>query len=260
MWRDPAARIASVHVQPTRLLSRSIKQTGPTLAPARHPPAPCSHRLALVSRRFRRLCHSGPLLQRLFISLGKANDEGQQFLPRLAALARWLKSAGGSVRQLRLDLRVPADAPGGGTWRAFQALKQSLAAACPNLSELSIQLDATVKASSWLVQLRGLTQLELSSAEGLRLTADLSASRQLEQLRLRGGTSLRVATAAVLPASLTALELAGSRDEELPPQVGRKWGLGLSALGWAGLSWAVCHQGAQLSIHSLQCHHPAAGC
>lgn len=174
--------------------------------------------MVLVSRRFHRLCHSELLLQRLSVSLGKA-DDASQFLPRLAALARWLKGSGSHVRQLLLDLRVPAEASSERTRRAFKALKQALAAACPNLAELSIQLDATVKASSWLAQLPGIQQLELSSSEGLRLTADLSGCRQLEQLRLRGGSSLLIATAAVLPASLTALELSGSRDEELPPQV-----------------------------------------
>ena len=177
-----------------------------------------------MCRRWRRLAASpgllGDLAARLAPQAGLSAcpaAQGTRFLLRLQAFVSFLHlRAAAHLRSLHLVLLIPPAASPKALDAAFAALRTALTAA-PCLSELRIDADQEVKASSWVASLASLRRLELRSSAKLRFTAQLGGHTALRELVLEG-CPLRVRAHAHLPASLTRLHLGGDAASCLPHQ------------------------------------------
>jgi hypothetical protein len=184
-------------------------------------------------------------------------------LLRLQAFASFLRlRAAAHLRSLHLTLLIPPAAPPKALDAAFAALRAALTAA-PCLSELRIEADQEVKASSWVASLASLRRLELRSSAKLSFTAQLGRHSALRELALEG-CPLRLRAHAQLPASLTRLHLGGDAADCLPHQASLLQLLGAAVAtlvglhaAWAGVAFCGCwRQHAALAariIDSLCC-------
>ena len=188
-------------------------------------------------------------------------------MPRLRALCHWLRlRAAGSVRSLDLSMRLAANEPTE-MLEEQQALVLSVPAACEGavgggLEKLELHFfDMRTGArlevcGSWLLPLRGLTSLVLTSNNPMLFSAPLSTLSNLRQLSTYCGVA-ELLPAVALPPSLTLLLLTGTVERDAPGAVPKQVGPAVVALGSNGFRPRAClAHGCALPLPR---HWPALG-
>ncbi|KAL4447838.1 hypothetical protein ABPG75_005057 [Micractinium tetrahymenae] len=176
---------------------------------------------ALVCRNWFQLCMSRNLLQDLTVSLA---DNPASTLPRLRSLLVWLLRHAAAPRSVTLrlwhgDAAAAAPPQSGESAAEVVALLNSCATACASAERLTIVHSAHYIPNGWVVAQRGLREVRLRSRTRLHLLTTWEALEALQSLELTA-SAIVLAPGAALPASLTALTLAGDRGPHLPHQVG----------------------------------------
>ena len=183
--------------------------------------------MPLVCRRWRALADSPPLCQDVTLIL-----EGSRVLWRLYSLTLWLaECAAGHLQQL--DLQICAG--DGEKQEAAAMVAQHLwtlppahsCTAAGKLAELTVHLNAPFCVDDRMAAaLQSLRRLSIRCDSMLLVSASLLPLASLECLCLHCGipeAGLVLEAGALLPPSLTKLELSGQGRPDLPPQVLLLW-------------------------------------
>ena len=216
------------------------------------------HALPLVCRRFAHLVNSPSLLASISFSAGR--ESSNRVLPRWRAFFQWLTlRAAGHVQCLKMDADPAEYAPMGDSDEVVCMMIAGAAACCTagGLADLRLYAESMhVRLGGWVAALRGLTRLDVSALSGsLHVAASLQCLTKLQHLELYGGPEDTWSPAALLPITLTKLELGFLTCDSLPQQVGGALELqcsGVSACSGAGSQWCrLAELPAWHMVHAL---------
>jgi len=169
-----------------------------------------------VCRRFHRLANSPQLLRGIQLNM-PASKRPDVNLQRVDAACEWLvQRAAGHVQHLQLELpylhyRKQAE--------RSNLLAEALAACgtAGGLKSLRFTTSVPLNGRNWVLAMRNLRSLSVTTARRMDISTYLTALTALEQLLLSGLWDLQPDVC--LPPSLTRLHLEGEGSESLPPQV-----------------------------------------
>jgi hypothetical protein len=145
--------------------------------------APCTRRLhsvALVCKRFCKLCSAPKLLRQLEVSIG-----GPNAVPRAEAVLAWLARHMPHVRSLSLDFSKPDDVVALHQLQAILMGCLSISSAAGQLGELAVRGNLLPTTGSWLLLMRSLRSLSIVSLAPVVIPSMFTLTR-LESLELEG--------------------------------------------------------------------------
>ena len=167
------------------------------------PPALCRlHSVALVCKRFCKLCSAPKLLRQLEVSIG-----GPNAVPRAEAVLIRLARHMPHVRSLSLDFSKPDDVVALHQLQAILMGCLSISSAAGQLGELAVRGNLLPTTGSWLLLMRSLRSLSIVSLAPVVIPSMFTLTR-LESLELEGNPLKYSPVSARLPPSLTQLCIA----------------------------------------------------
>jgi hypothetical protein len=202
------------------------------------------------------------------VSFSAGSESGNRVVPRWRAFFQWLTlRAAGLVQCLKMDADPADDAPMVDSDEVVCMMIAGAAACCTagGLADLRLRAESMhVRLGGWVAALRGLTQLDVSALSGsLHVAASLQILTNLEHLELYGGPEDTWSPAALLPTTLTKLELGYLTCDSLPQQVGggalELLRSGVPARSGAGVQWCRCRLAELPAWHMVHAQLPRLG-